>query len=212
MRKIVNLMAIVAFSAFVCACGMLSGLGNVPDGVKTSTADVVDGAKSTLGSFKKSQSTLLDALGCKKQAKEVLAYIKTIESGELDDISDMLEKSKSTNKIITENANKVKSFSSSQKETFRKALIEYVGSSIQLVQFSKSSSDYVKTVKDAIDSASTTDKAAITSYTQNVLSAVQMMPELTSLVATDTKYLIDTAQEAKLDVPNKKAAFDAFGF
>ena len=96
---------------------------------------------------------------------------------------------------------------------FTKGLVEYVNSSIELVKFGKSSSDYVSTVKSAIDSASATDKAAIASYTQNVLGVVQKMPELTNLVTDDTKLLINTAQEAKLDVSKPKKAFsDAIGF
>lgn len=213
MRKIVNLIAIFAVSTFLCACGMLSGLGSVPQDVKTSTEDVGNGAKTTISSFLGAQAVLLEAFDFKDLAQAALADKKAIESGELDDASDILEKSMNADKLIAENVNKVKSFSSAQKNAFTKGLVEYVNSSIELVKFGKSSSDYVSTVKSAIDSASATDKAAITSYTQNVLGVVQKMPELTNLVTDDTKLLIDTAQEAKLDVSKaKKAASDAFGF
>ena len=207
MRKFVNLIAIFAISTFVCACGMLSGLGSVPQDVKTSTEDVGNGAKTTISSFLGAQAVLLEAFDFKDLAQAALADKKAIESGELDDASDILEKSMNADKLIAENVNKVKSFSSAQKDAFTKGLVEYV------VKFGKSSSDYVSTVKSAIDSASATDKAAIASYTQNVLGVVQKMPELTNLVTDDTKLLIDTAQEAKLDVSKaKKAASDAFGF
>lgn len=213
MRKFVNLIAIFVVSTFLCACGMLSGLGSVPQDVKTSTEDVGNGAKTTISSFLGAQAVLLEAFDFKDLAQAALADKKTIESGELDDASDILEKSMNADKLIAENVNKVKSFSSAQKDAFTKGLVEYVNSSIELVKFGKSSSDYVSTVKSAIDSASATDKAAIASYTQNVLGVVQKMPELTNLVTDDTKLLIDTAQEAKLDVSKaKKAASDAFGF